>query len=136
MIEPLNNEDILYTVLERNDLYKKYLKPFEITDNNSPSFIGGWFLEDLSVCDALIELFEKADPSRKGGGFVRRNGKLIVDKTTKNSTDMTCSADQEASVRYSVELQKVLEHYWNRYVCSNLSSSYKITDLNMQKRFQ
>mgnify|MGYP003119616671 CR=1 FL=1 len=133
MTETSDNKDFLYTVLERNDLYKKYLKPFEITDNNSPSFIGGWFLEDLSVCDALIELFEKTDPSKKSGGCIRKNGELVVDKRTKNSTDMTCSVDQEAGVRYSVELQKVLEHYWNRYVCSNMSSRYEITQLNMQK---
>ena len=39
----------------------------EITTEVSPHFIGAWVLEDLKLCDALIQFFEQHQEQQRQG---------------------------------------------------------------------
>ncbi len=52
--------------------------------SQNPNFIGCWMLENTSICDGLIEFFERNKGSQKPG--VVSGGKLKT--SVKNSTDL------------------------------------------------
>ena len=82
------------------------------------SFIGGWFIDE-KICDDLVKFFNNTD--YKGPGEVNYNGKHMVKKDRKNSTETSFNA--EANVKewynYKVELQKVLNLYLKKYPDAN-----------------
>lgn len=62
------------------------MRRIEITCDNSPHFIGGCYLDDLSLCDELIQFFEQnQDKQRQGVTLEGLNPSL------KNSLDLTIS---------------------------------------------
>jgi hypothetical protein len=95
--------------------------------NKLNNFICGWYLEDTSICDKLIEYHKTAEthPGKTGGG---------VHKQFKDSED--CSlADQHLWATYCIEnLQKVTELYKQKYEHANATAHWSITDVvNIQK---
>ena len=79
------------------------------------NFIGGWFIEDKTICDDLIKGFETSDYKYPG---ITLKG---VDKTVKHSTDVNVDNlnCQDAVKKYSYELQKVLTKYIDKYKFCN-----------------
>jgi hypothetical protein len=95
------------------------------------SFIGAWFIEDMSLCDDMIHHFENS--SNKLDGVVLSNGQLIVDKLEKASTDLKLDPADAIAKRYIQELQKVLEMYKTKYVRSDNVDKFGIEAINLQK---
>ena len=80
--------------------------------NSLDNFIGGWYVEDVSVCDALIQYHEDSPDKRRGvmGG----GGEAKVDKDAKDSTDVTLERSALAT-RYVRALRGVAECYVEKY---------------------
>ena len=64
---------------------KSMISQLSLDCSKNPNFIGCWRLENLSICDALVEFFEHRNDSQKPG--VLGDGKLH--ETSKKSTDIT-----------------------------------------------
>jgi hypothetical protein len=82
----------------------------------STLFMGAFMIDDLSVCDDLVALFE-ANPSSHRAGVVGRDGKPVVDPTAKESTEVSFLPDdpRPAWRRYRAALQQVLPKYVAHY---------------------
>lgn len=105
----------------------------------SPSFIGDYILEDLSICDELID-FHKKDPLKK-----KKEGRIgpdnQVDIKVKNSIDMHLYAQDRYKYRqvcpafelYIEELENILNKYKKEYTYSDNVNEYAIVEaMNLQ----
>jgi len=95
------------------------------------SFIGAWFMEDMSLCDDMIFYFENHPDKRDGVMF--RHGSLMVDKEEKDSKDIVLDVSEEITKRYVNELQKILDLYKIKYVRSEVTGKFGIESINVQK---
>jgi prolyl 4-hydroxylase len=101
-----------------------------ISDN---SFIGAWFLDDLSICDDLINFFESSEEKIPGIVFDQDKRQDSVIKDVKDSTDIRLRPNQEISKRYSKELHNVLELYKDKFYWSDKTGPWGIESINVQK---
>jgi|TARA_R110000824_G_C15203238_1_gene675870 hypothetical protein len=111
------------------------LQLIELGSKDSPSFVGACYLDDISVCDDLIFNFDNQESEKgvKEVGTICRKNKIIVDKKTKDSTDMSLNPSCNSTKRYGLALQKILKQYWVKYPDSNNVGSYHLSHMNMQK---
>ena len=86
------------------------LKPHKINATNS--FIAGWYLDDTSICDVLIQ-YHKDSPEKREGVMSGRDG-ATVDKASKDSTDVTLPRSDLAK-SYVTVLYGVAGHYVEKY---------------------
>ncbi len=85
------------------------------------SFINGRFLNDLSICDRVIEEF-KISPSKEQG----RIGSGI-DISAKKSTDcMLHALNKDIVTEYILELNQILEEYIETYPAMRLLDQFHI----------
>jgi len=77
--------------------------------NSENNFIAGWTPKDVSVCDRLIEYFNKS--GNKKPGVIHKGG---VDTNLKNSTDAFLE-DYDLFVEYIYWLQESLNEYIKLY---------------------
>jgi hypothetical protein len=91
--------------------------------NNLDNFIGGWYI-DPKICDDLIKYYKK-NPD-KYDGFVgdhsdptRHSFLNLVDKKTKESTEVQLDKDSKMGKTYLDALQEVLMKYMEKYPYSN-----------------
>lgn len=98
--------------------------------NDLDNFIGGWYVEDTSICDDLISYF-KNNPHKNPGSVKSIEGSLI-DNEVKVSVD--CDLDQSPEyISYNVELQKVCLKYIEKYPWCNGYNPWTITQgINIQ----
>lgn len=75
-------------------------------------FILQQYLEDLTICDDLIEYFNNSTDKRKG--ICGQKGSLVVDENIKNSTDVLLG-DGVIADKYFTALSKVIELYKEKY---------------------
>lgn len=105
----------------------------------SPSFIGEYKLENLNICDELIE-FHKKDPlKRKVEGKVGAN--FEINEEVKSSKDVSLYFDEESINKvacpvlelYLEELQNILNKYKEEYIYSDRVAKYAIIEgMNIQ----
>src|SRR5262245_37231480 len=86
-------------------------KPHPI--NAANNFIGGWYLEDVSVCEDLVGYFESA-PDKTRGVMSGNDGKGNFDRSGKDSIDANLPAG-ELATRYIGELNRVAREYAATY---------------------
>lgn len=92
------------------------------------SFIHQEYIQDLSLCDELIDYFENS-PNKVVGA---RNGG--VDKTKKDSTDCAVEYGSPIWVRYKEQLQNVANSYMEKFpYCNNYSAWCINTNIQVQK---
>jgi len=91
--------------------------------NDLDNFIGGWYI-DPKICDDLIKYYKK-NPD-KYDGFVGDHGDPtqvsflnLVDKKTKESTEVQLDKDSKLGKTYLDALQEVLVQYMKKYPYSN-----------------
>jgi prolyl 4-hydroxylase len=84
--------------------------PHEI--NSADNFIGGWYVDDTSICDSLIR-FHKDSPEKREGVMGGGNG-AEVDKAAKDSIDVTLPPS-ELSRSYMSVLSRAAEQYVAKY---------------------
>jgi hypothetical protein len=84
------------------------MRAHEINELNN--FISGWYLDDVSICDELIN-FHKQSPDKRLGV-----SSIGYDKTLKDSVDVTLlNASIELKNSYFMSLQKVANLYSDQY---------------------
>ena len=114
--------------------------PVLLTKNTHPSFIGSWILDDLSICDRLIDYVE--DKKAKKRGEVNRgvvghqgSGKIGIDKKTKDSFERSLSFEHKVCCDYSIELQKCLNLYLKDYPFADKVAAFNdgVEQGNVQK---
>ena len=95
--------------------------------NKLNNFIGGWYLDDTSICDELIE-FSNTHP--RTAGFVVDKTRQQIDKDVKDSLDvMLTAAPVELGKKYvSDNLQLVVEEYIKKYNYCSVHSPWRITE--------
>lgn len=77
--------------------------------NNQYNFIQGYYLDDLSICDSLIDYHKKGHQQPGVIGIDK-----IVDVDRKDSTDVLLENSPEADA-YMDMLAKATEQYCNKY---------------------
>jgi len=110
------------------------MTPHSINEKNN--FIHGWYT-NKNNCKNLIEYFENnIDKTHKGS--INRNNKIIIDKSYKASTDLTCNVNNnnDALQKYLTEnLKPCVDAYINVYkYSSDLHHAWSICpEFNIQK---
>jgi hypothetical protein len=99
----------------------------EHTVNSLDNFIGGWYLEDTSICDNLIQYHTSSEHFE---GYV---GVGFVNKDWKDSLDCNL-LDEDLFSEYNKILQQVVNQYTNKYPYSSEFHPWSVTErINIQK---
>jgi hypothetical protein len=86
------------------------------------NFILQEYLDDLSICDSLIEIHKNS--TEKEPGIVFTQGMPTIKPDIKDSTDI--SLPVELGGPYVVALQKIVEKYIKKYPYCNKGAPWKI----------
>lgn len=103
-----------------------------ICNSEQPSFVGAYYLSDLSICDYMIEN-HNTDANIRPGGFVGDGGEIVVDKSVKDSEDVIVPFDSPVYKRYMDGLSECHQQYKKDYVWSDRVSNYDIESLQTQR---
>lgn len=87
------------------------------------SFIFTQYIEDLSLCDDIIEWYH--DTERKSPGTSGRN---MVRESIKKSTDACLNDNLELLNRYYTELRRVSDAYIEKFKYANYYNPWDIVD--------
>ena len=74
--------------------------------NAAENFIGGWYLDDISICDELINHFNKLPESSKAEGSSKGYANNAVNK---KSLETYLYGTTDVEKRYNKALQQVIE---------------------------
>jgi prolyl 4-hydroxylase len=98
------------------------LKKFDVPAERS--FISGWYLEDLSLCDRLIDLYKAAQ--HKNRGVVGKNYNINI--ASKDSTDASFPVDTPEPFihAYIAALQKVVGQYISEFSYCDFYAPWRI----------
>lgn len=100
----------------------------EYVVNNLNNFIGGWYMDDDTLMDDIIQ-YHKTNPEKGDGVSISLStGEPTVDKTKKNSVDCFLDSNVELSNRYHKQLQSVLDLYIEKYKFCNYYSRFANKD--------
>ena len=103
----------------------------EIALDAEKSFIGGWMLPDLTICDDLITFFENS-PNTSVGQVLLDDKSLVV-KEQKDSIDLPLTLHYKVTQPYLDALQVVVEEYKKTYEWANVTSPWRVEAVNLQK---
>lgn len=95
------------------------------------SFIGAWYLDNLDLCDELIEYFDNHSQKHLGVSF--QQGRRLVDPSKKDSLDLTLDYEDEMRIKYEDQLQKVVDKYVELYPESAKTPRWEVEGVNIQK---
>jgi hypothetical protein len=99
--------------------------------NSENNFICGWYLENTSVCDEMIDLHKKSK-TKLPGSFLISN-MTTVDKTIKDSVDITLTIDSNIGFIYAQNLQYCVDKYIQKYPWCNKYARWNIIEpINIQ----
>ncbi len=108
------------------------MKPSTINRKNN--FIDGWYLNDLSICDGLINLFKKSPDQEPGRISPGRN---LIDKKIKDSTDLgiTPKSSDKIIQNYLKNLSDIVDCYKKKYIyCDKSNEKWAIVEnINIQR---
>lgn len=97
--------------------------------NQLNNFMAGWYLENTSLCDQIIDYHKNNE--YKTEGIQRVRGIDSVDKTRKDSID--CTLKDPLLGKYYSELQKVVDVYVKKYpYCNSYDSWGTFEQINVQ----
>ena len=110
------------------------MKPHSVNNSLCENFINGWYFNDTTICDNLINFFEENSKSA-AKGTTGLHG--YIDLKRKNSFDIGFDADdnREILLSYKKNLEQALNEYKKKYtMCSEWQSPWGIYEgYNMQK---
>jgi hypothetical protein len=91
------------------------------------TFIGQYYIDDLSICDELIAYHKNSD--HKIQGECASESTIIgVNKSIKDSTDVRLE-ESVVTQEYCTELQMLLKKYLDEYMYANQVAKFGITDI-------
>jgi hypothetical protein len=96
--------------------------------NKLDNFIGGWYMDDTSLCDDLM-IYHRMSPNKIEGvsGTSDSKGQVTINKAIKESTDVRLNLDDALYSRYTKHLGQCLDKYIEKYPYCN--GYYPFTDL-------
>jgi len=93
--------------------------------NKLNNFIGGYYLEDTSICDDLINFFnENENRIERGTCYNSKEG--AVDLEIKDSYDVALGANDEIANRYVDTIQPCLLEYLEQYSFAEKTGVFKV----------
>lgn len=102
---------------------------------NMVDFIHQQYLDDLSLCDRIID-FHMMTPNKKPGSIGRNtngNEEQLIIPEIKASTDAILFGPESIAKEYSAALQKVVEEYIKRFFFCNAHGAWSIEEsINIQ----
>lgn len=101
--------------------------------NSLDNFIAGWYLQDTTICDKIIDFFNASNKKHQGitGKRINSSFESYIDTSIKDSID--CPLEDEILLKYSKELQTVVNQYIKKYPYCNNYSPWGIRDsVNIQ----
>jgi hypothetical protein len=81
--------------------------------NKLNNFVGGWYFDDTSICDKLIQYHQNSN--KKAEGTLGRR----VNKNYKDSTDVMIEDKDLYNEYVNNNLQKVIDEYRKKYIFSD-----------------
>tara|TARA_R100000935_G_C2832025_1_gene165669 strand:- start:25 stop:681 length:657 start_codon:yes stop_codon:yes gene_type:complete len=109
----------------------KEIKEIPLSLDSHPSFIGAWMLDDVSVCDKLLEKIKKENDRKGTVGLA--DGTKIVDPKAKDSIDLSPDLYDPDTYKYLIELQKILRAYIAKHPMCEHVAPFAINFVNLQK---
>jgi len=98
--------------------------------NRERNFIAGWYMENTSICDKIINFFDRFD--NKLDGRFATHGKVLIDKSKKDSLE-TNEWPQELYNEYCRQLGGITEEYKKEYPYCDDCEPWGITsEINIQ----
>jgi hypothetical protein len=99
------------------------------------NFIIQEYLEDISICDKLINLHKFSE--NKAPGIIQKNGITTIDSSVKLSTDLSFLPHQinlnNILKNYFHQLQNIVEIYKKKYPMCNAYAAWEIIEtVNIQ----
>lgn len=82
--------------------------------NSLDNFIMGWYMEDTSLCDRIIQYHDNC-LTKTAGCLGLGDGKYGVNKEWKDSTDSTLNNNPELMSQYGQMLQGCINNYIAKY---------------------
>jgi hypothetical protein len=96
------------------------------------SFIHQTYIDDLDLCDEIIEAYT-ISPLKYEGSFGMGFNDSVIDKTRKDTTEITLDACPELYVRYAKQLQKCLNLYIEKYITCDWHHPFNVVEkINIQ----
>jgi len=98
--------------------------------NKLDNFIAGWYSEDISICDDIINYFHTSPDRYPGHSY--RAVEQVIDKSHKDSTDVSHWPD-ELKQEYFKILGPAVEAYKEKYPNCTLNAGWSIREvINIQ----
>jgi len=107
-------------------------KPSEI--NNNDNFISGWFIEDINLCDQIIDWFESSDCKKFEGLIYEKDGQ-VVDKNKKESVETALQTNPNLLEKYFYNLNKIMRLYVEKYDYAKKSFDFGIREIVKVQRY-
>jgi hypothetical protein len=84
--------------------------------NSLDNFICGWYMDDTSICDKIIE-YHQANPAKLPGkvGFDLTSNEGIIDKSIKDSLECVLNDNPKLIAEYGQTLQQCINAYVGKY---------------------
>lgn len=90
--------------------------------NSFNNFISGWYLDNLGICDELVNYYLHS-PNKQIGSVNNGSTNLLV----KSSTDV-CLFDTDLRARYKKELDIILDEYKKQYPYAFSTRPFDLTE--------
>ena len=109
------------------------MQKFETQSKSDNNFIGGWFLDNIDLCDELIELWNESPDKWQGksGGGANRS----VNKDIKDSIDISLydTCQDERFKKYGTELTNVVQEYIKEFPYCSAGGGFSVQEgVNIQ----
>ena len=105
-------------------------------EGSEPLFIAGWFLEDLSICDELIDFWKTHPEYQRAGVAGFQDAADGIDTNSKDSTDITLTTQNPPPVleKYGFQLKAVVDCYKEKFYWSGAYGSFALMEpVNIQQ---
>jgi prolyl 4-hydroxylase len=97
------------------------------------NFIGQWVIDDISICDEIINYHKNSNKKHKGSILDIDSGKIQENPNIKISTDVDFDKTSDIAKKYFNELQKVINKYIEQYKYCNEYGAWDIVEgVNIQ----
>lgn len=97
------------------------MKEHSVNDLNN--FIGGWYADDTSFCDEIIDHMKRS-PHVFDGEVAIPNKGIIVDPSMKISRELFLNHSHGMMLKYHAQLRLVVDEYIKKYPACNRYSAF------------
>lgn len=97
------------------------------------NFIRFFYLDDITVCDTIINFHKTAPNKLPGLSYDSMNNLNVVNTDVKDSIDVKVSIDSDIAVLYSKELKNIVNKYVKEFIFCNWDTPWGLLEeINIQ----